>query len=98
MYGITLQSEIESEVVAGVEAGAEVADLTISVKPNPTNGVVSVLDVEVAAISVLDVTGKEVRTVLGTNAVNLEGLQTGVYLLVVTKVDGNVETVKVVKE
>lgn len=97
VYSVMLQSEEEREV--GVESKESASAVSVSVMPNPTNGLVTVSsEVAIASISVLDITGKEIKALAGSNSVNLEGLSAGVYLVAVTTVDGNVQTVKVVKK
>ena len=67
--------------------------------PNPTTGKVTVVGIEAAEVMVYNVLGQLVKTVWGTNEVDLSGLVEGVYLLRITDAEGRNHTERlVVKE
>lgn len=71
---------------------------SISVSPNPTNGVVNVSSTsEVQTITVFDTTGKQVLSASNTTTVNLSNQAKGVYLVQVQTENGSA-TKKVVVE
>jgi hypothetical protein len=69
-----------------------------TIHPNPTTGIVRIEGEKAVEIQVFNPLGQLVQTVQNTNAINLEGLPHGVYLLRVTTEDGKVFSDKVVKE
>ena len=66
--------------------------------PNPTTGIVHIEGTKAAEVQVYDVLGQCIKTVQNTNEISLEGLPQGVYVLRVTKEDGEVFSDQVVKE
>ena len=71
---------LENNVVLGF--GALAGD-AFSVYPNPSNGDVMVIsnENEHGALTVYDTSGREIKNVLLTNQISLDGFPTGVYLL-----------------
>ena len=71
----------------------------VAVFPNPTNGVVSIEGVDADEVQVYNALGQMVKTVRGTNEIDLSGLVEGVYLLRIKDADGKNHTARVmVKE
>ena len=71
------------------------ADNSISVCPNPASETVHVEGVRSAEVQVFNALGQVVKTVWGTNEIDLRGLVEGVYLLRITDADGKVYTNKI---
>ena len=69
----------------------------MSVFPNPANGKVSIEGVEAAEVLVYNALGQLVKTVRGTNEIDLSGLAEGVYLVRIMDADGKVYTNKITK-
>ena len=72
------------------ESGTKVA-----VFPNPANGVVHIEGVVADEVRVYNALGQVVKTVRGTNEINLSGLPESVYLLRILDTDGKVYTNKI---
>ncbi len=90
--------KIDSDGCLGV---AEMGSMKQSVGcyPNPANGVVCIEGVVADEVQVCNAFGQLVKTVWGTNEVDLSGLVEGVYLLRITDADGKSHTARlVVKE
>ena len=62
--------------------------LSVSVFPNPANGKVSIEGVEATEVQVYNTIGQLVKTVEGSNEINVSGFPEGVYLLRVTDAAG----------
>ena len=63
--------------------------------PNPANGVVRIKGVLAAEVQVYNALGQLVKTVRGTNEIDVGGLAEGVYLLRITDAEGIVYTNKI---
>ena len=63
--------------------------------PNPANGVVRIKGVLAAEVQVYNALGQLVKTVRGTNKIDLSGLVEGVYLLRIRDAEGKVYTNKI---
>jgi hypothetical protein len=61
----------------------------LSVWPNPATETVHIEGSEVAEVQVYNAMGQLVKTVQGSNEINVSSLAEGVYLLRVTAIDGN---------
>lgn len=70
--------------VNGVEENA----LQINVYPNPAKNRVAIEGIEAAEVNVYNALGQVVKTVRGTNEIDLSGLVEGVYLLRIMDADG----------
>jgi hypothetical protein len=81
---------VDGECV-GVEEEAE----SIGVYPNPARDRVVIEGLETSEVMVYNALGQVVKTVQGTNEIDLSGLVDGVYLLRITDADGKVYTNKI---
>ena len=68
--------------------------IQISVYPNPAKDFVRIDGVEAAEVQVYNAVGQMVKTIQGSNEINVSGLVEGVYLLRITDVDGKAYTNK----
>ena len=72
---------------------------SVAVYPNPANGVVHIEGVVADEVQVYNAFGQVVKTVLGTNEIDLNGLVEGVYLVRIMDAEGKSYTERlVVKE
>jgi len=78
--------------------GVEESFLQIKVYPNPASEMVHIEGVEADEVMVYNALGQMVKTVQGSNAINVSGLAEGVYLLRITDAEGRSHTARVVKE
>lgn len=74
--------------VSGLEENA----LQITVYPNPAKDRVVIEGIEAAEVNVYNALGQVVKTVRGTNEIDLSGLVDGVYLLRIADADGKCYT------
>lgn len=82
----------------GQLAVADLNKIAIKYYPNPVKNILTIsTDKTVNTISVYNLTGQLVQEVNNSNIIDLSKLLSGVYLLK-TKVDGHLETVKIIKE
>ena len=70
------------------DAVEESKDSEIAVYPNPAKETVVVEGIFVSEVQIYNALGQKVKTVWGTNEIDLSGLVEGVYLLRITNVDG----------
>jgi hypothetical protein len=73
-------------------------DKHIVLYPNPTNGFVKIEGIEPAEVQVYNAVGQMVKTVRGTNNIDVSSLAEGVYLLRITDADGRSYAGRVMKE
>ena len=66
--------------------------------PNPSSAMVHIEGIAVDEIRVFNMLGQKVKTVKGSNEINMENLAEGVYLLKVTDKEGVIHTGKVMKK
>jgi hypothetical protein len=78
------------------DAIEENKDSEISIYPNPVRDRVVIEGIEAVKIQVYNTLGQVVKTVRGTNEIDLSGLVDGVYLLRITDVDGRSHAARVV--
>ena len=81
-----------------VTAIKENKDSDIFIYPNPANNLVHINGVEAAEVQVYNALGQVVKTVRGTNDIDVSGLAEGVYLLRMTDKEGNSYLEKIVKQ
>ena len=70
------------------EAVEETKESEISIYPNPANDKVVIKGIEATEVQVYNALGQMVKTVRGTNEIDLSGLVDGVYLLRITDAEG----------
>jgi hypothetical protein len=73
----------------------EASHIQISVYPNPAKEKVTIDGIEVAEVQVYNAVGQLVKTVQGSNEINVSGLAEGVYLLRITDAEKKVYTNKI---
>ncbi len=69
---------------------------TVTVSPNPTNGLVRVSGMEVAELRVCNILGQTVKTYQNTNEISVSDLPEGLYLLCMTDGKGTTATRRIV--
>jgi hypothetical protein len=67
----------------------------VTIFPNPTNGIIHIEGVTASEVQVYNALGQVVKTVRGTNEVDLSGLAEGIYLLRIMDAEGKVYTNKI---
>lgn len=71
----------------------------LTVAPNPFKDIIRISDVkDVVSISIVDLSGRLVKTVKPAREINLGDLKTGMYLINLKMKDGSVQTVKAIKK
>ncbi|KIM09722.1 MAG: hypothetical protein KU29_00220 [Sulfurovum sp. FS06-10] len=73
---------------------------TVTIYPNPSNGIFNVEAQETSTIEVYDLIGKLIlnqKLAVGTNSFDISNFNTGIYLLKVTNDNGNSQTHKLIK-
>lgn len=86
-------SESKPFSVANPLSNTEFSENSISVYPNPTNGIVTISTLNNLDVVITDITGKVVFTknnVANNETINLSGLQSGVYLAKLNSETGEV--------
>lgn len=78
-----------------IEAVDETEGTAFTLCPNPANGVVRIEGVEADEVWFYNALGQMVKTVRGTNEIDLSGLVDGIYLLRITVADGKCYTNRV---
>ena len=86
--------EYDACVITSVE---EIKDKVISVYPNPAMETVTIDGVEASEVQVYNALGQLVKTVQGSNEINVSGLPAGIYSIRVTMNDGNLFLNKIIK-
>ena len=93
VIGLTLM------VLEGVEEdGPSTGSGTFVAWPNPTDGLLHIEAEGIESIEVRNLLGQVVLQAKGTNAIDLSGLENGVYFLMVTDQNGLKTSIKVVKK
>lgn len=72
-----------------------VSDAHVCIYPNPANNLVHIDGIEVSEVQVYNVLGQSVRSVQGSNEINVSGLSEGVCLLRISDANGIVYTKKI---
>jgi len=71
----------------------------LSVYPNPFSGILNVSDIKgVKSISINDISGREVKSLVPTREINLSDLKTGLYIVNLKMKDGSIKPFKVIKK
>ena len=71
----------------------------VALYPNPFHDVLRISDVkDVKSVSVHDVSGRQVKTLVPAEELNLSNLQQGVYIVNLQMKDGSVKSFKVIKK
>ena len=86
--------EYDACVITSVE---EIKDKVISVYPDPAMETVTIDGVEASEVQVYNALGQLVKTVQGSNEINVSGLPAGIYSIRVTMNDGNLFLNKIIK-
>ena len=73
----------------------EIHDNELTVYPNPANNLVCINGVEAAEVQVYNAIGQMVKTVRGTNEIDVVDLAEGVYLVRIMDAEGNIYTNKI---
>lgn len=73
----------------------EIHDNELTVYPNPANNLVCINGVEAAEVRVYNAIGQMVKTVRGTNEIDVVDLAEGVYLVRIMDAEGNIYTNKI---
>ena len=72
---------------------------TVSVFPNPFTDVLKISDVKgVKSVSVIDISGREVKSLAPATELNLSNLKAGLYIVNLKMEDGSVKTFKAIKK
>lgn len=75
---------------------------TFTISPNPTSGNIEIVGKKISHVTVFDILGKQVFDsnygALNTVAVNMSGMNSGVYMVKVSNDTGATTTIKVVKQ
>lgn len=89
------ESEYFVKVYWSVDGVNEMDMDEVEVYPNPASATAWVKNVEPTVIQVYNTLGQLVKTVRGTNEINVAGLPEGVYVLRITDEKGNAFTERV---
>lgn len=93
-YTINVQATTLGTSEVGMNKTAE-----ISVYPNPFKDILKISDVKgVKAITVTDVSGRQLKTLKASNEINLSDLGSGLYLITLQMEDGNNKVLKAIKK
>ena len=80
---------------ASIEGVGETKGTALTIWPNPVSGLVNIEGIEAAEVQIYNALGQVVKTVQGTNNIDVSGLPEGVYLLRIMDADGKVYTNKI---
>lgn len=87
------------EFTAITMAVADIKKANISVSPNPFTDVLRISNVDgVRSISIYDMIGREVRSLLPSTEINLTNLGSGLYIINLKMEDGSVKSIKAIKK
>jgi hypothetical protein len=82
----------------GILDVSEKNETNFTVYPNPTSGEVLInSEVAIATIAVFDNLGRKIKSLQNEKSVSLIELESGIYFIKITSVEGASETLKVVK-
>ena len=94
-------AKLAASVCGTTVSNEEFNNITVNVYPNPTNDIVNIETAEsLFNYVVYDINGREIQNGMfgNNNQVNLQNVNSGVYFIKVTTVQGSTATVKVVKK
>ncbi len=96
----TTAPDIGADEFTSVSLGtSNIVKEKISLYPNPFRDVLNISDVkEVKQITIMDITGRQIKTVKPESQINLSGLSAGVYMVSIHFADGRIQTVKTIKK
>ncbi len=88
------------EVAAPLATGESIVkENGVNIYPNPFTDFIRISDVkDVVSVSIVDMSGRMVKTVKPANEINLSSLKSGMYLINLKMKDGSVKTVKSIKK
>lgn len=91
---------VDNFMVESQLATVEIAkDDLLQIYPNPFTDFIRISDVKnVETISIIDLSGRLIKTMKPTNEINLSSLKAGMYLINLKMKDGSVQTVKTIKK
>lgn len=100
--GTSTYGEVEDytlNITGPTMAVSDVNKKAVSVYPNPFTDVLNISDVKgVKAISVNDISGREVKSLAPATEINLSNLKTGLYIVNLKMEDGSVKSFKAIKK
>ena len=96
-YSFMLEEDMEL-VAYFSGTGMDEREQMFVVYPNPARETVTIEGIEVAEVQVYNALGQLVKSVRGTNEINVGDLPEGVYLLHITDKEGNTFSERIVKE
>lgn len=86
-------------VPLGSLAVSDIKKANIAVYPNPFVDVVNISDVKnVKSISIVDMAGRQVKTLSPSSEINLSELKSGMYIINLNMTDGNIKAIKAIKK
>ena len=94
-YGCTDETSFEVTVVQGT---AEAQEARFTVWPNPTTGVLHLEGKDIANVEVMNMLGQVVWKTEAAEAIDLSGLENGMYFLMVRDKNGLKGVTKIIKE
>lgn len=94
-----------SNITTGISCSTlsqnEVSYSSLKIYPNPTNGTINISSPEEISISMYDTLGKQIlkqNISLGKTNINIQNMNTGIYLIQATNKKGETKNYKVVKQ
>ena len=91
----SLEKAIDITEISNITGVIESTPTNLMVYPNPTDGIFRIEGVIANEVQVYNALGQLVKTVRGTNEVDLSGLVDGVYLVRIADAEGKVYTNKI---
>lgn len=92
-------SHTRSVICMGTLAVSDVNKSDISVYPNPFVDILKISDIKnVKSVSINDVSGREVKTLVPSAELNLSNLKAGLYIVNLKMEDGSVKSFKAIKK
>jgi hypothetical protein len=91
----SLEKAIDITEISNITGVIESTPTNLMVYPNPTDGIFRIEGVIADEVQVYNALGQMVKTVRGTNEVDLSGLVEGVYLVRITDAKGVSQTERI---